>query len=138
MASILDSSSLAFPAMQKELSFFASCGWSPESADKGQYQFVHSCNLTDGSRFGMMHRYAGSGFYNAPWGPLMDENVMFPIAVYYACISSGDLNCLASLKPALDAMLTFLDSRGLNNTASRVIFTVPASGLADGLKHASN
>ena len=22
------------------------------------------------------------GFFNAPWGPLMDENVMFPIAVY--------------------------------------------------------
>lgn len=75
MASTLDAGSIAFAAMQRELSFFTECGWNVDGADGGVYEYVHSCNLTDGARFGLTHRYASSGFYNAPWGPLQDENV---------------------------------------------------------------
>jgi hypothetical protein len=138
MASTLDAGSVAFKAMQMELSFFAGCGWSPEEADKGAYQFVHSCSLEDGARFGLTHRYASSGFYNALWGPFQDEDVMFPIAVYYAAASSGDLAWLASLRPALDAMGAYFGAHGLNASASPAVFVSPASGLADGGKHASN
>jgi hypothetical protein len=138
MASTLDAGSLAFGAMKKELSFFAGCGWSPEAADQGDYQYVHSCNLSDGARFGLTHRLASSGFYNALWGPFMDEDVMFPIAVYYAAASSGDLRWLASLRPALDTMMTFFAAHGLNSSASQAVFVSPASGIADGNKHASN
>jgi len=99
---------------------------------------VHSCNLTDGARFGLTHRYASSGFYNALWGPFQDEDVMFPIAVYYTATSSGDLAWLASLRPALDAMLAYFEAHGLNATTFPAVFTSPASGLADGNKHASN
>jgi hypothetical protein len=138
MASTLDAGSVAFAAMQLELSFFAGCGWSPEAADKGQYQFVHSCNLAEGALFGLTHRFASSGFYNALWGPFMDENVMFPVAVYYTATSSGDLTWLQSLRPALDAMMKFFAAHGLNASAPRVVFVSPASGIADGNKHASN
>ena len=138
MASTLNAGSVAFKAMQQELSFFAGCGWSPETADKGEYQNVHSCNLADGLRFGMMHRYSSAGFYNAPWGPFQDEDVMFPIAVYYAATSSGDQKWLASLRPALDTMMSYFAAHGLNASASPVVFTSPASGLADGGMHASN
>ena len=138
MASTLDAGSVAFKAMQQELSFFAGCGWSPEAADKGVYQFVHSCNLSDGRLFGLTHRWASSGFYNALWGPFQDEDVMFPIAVYYAAASSGDLAWLASLRPALDTMVAYFAAHGLNASASPAMFVSPASGLADGGKHASN
>jgi len=124
--------------MQQELSFFAGCGWSPEEADQGAYQFVHSCNLTDGARFGLTHRYASTGFYNALWGPFQDEDVMFPIAVYYTAASSGDLAWLKSLRPALDTMMTYFATHGLNASASPIVFMSPASGIADGNKHATN
>ena len=57
-------SAVAVRAMQQELSFFAGCGWAPRAwlDDPGVYQNVHSCNLTDGARFGLMQRYASSGF----------------------------------------------------------------------------
>jgi hypothetical protein len=138
MASTLDAGSVAFKAMQQELSFFAGCGWSPEMADKGAYQFEHSCNLSDGTSFGLTHRWASTGFYNALWGPFQDEDVMYPIAVYYAAASSGDLAWLASLRPALDTMAAYFAAHGLNASASPAVFVSPASGLADGGKHASN
>lgn len=138
MASTLDAGSVAFKAMQRELSFFAGCGWSPEAADEGVYQFVHSCNLSDGARFGLTHRYASTGFYNALWGPFQDEDVMFPIAVYYAAASSGDVAWLSSLRPALDTMAAYFAARGLNASASPSVFLSPASGIADGRKHATN
>jgi hypothetical protein len=139
MASTLDVGSVAFAAMQQELSFFAGCGWSSEDADTGAYEFVHSCNITgDGTRFGLTHRYSSRGFYNAPWGPLQDENVMLPIAVYYAATSSGDIAWLRSLRPALDTVMAYFASHGLNASASPAVFTSPASGLPDAGKHASN
>lgn len=138
MASTLDAGSVAFKAMQQELSFFAECGWSPDVPDNGEYEFNHSCSLADGARFGLTHRWASTGFYNAPWGPLQDENVHFPIAVYYTATSTGDLAWLASMRPALDTLLDYYASRGLNMSASRAVFTSPASGLADGNRHASN
>lgn len=143
MASLFPAGSVAFPAMQKELSFFAGCGFAPFAwlEEPGQYQYVHTCNLTLGAEFGLMQRYASSGFYNCPWGPLTDQDVMFPIAVYYAATSSGDMAWLGSLRPALDAIEAFLASAGLtlNGTSGRpVVYVSPASGLADGGKHTAN
>ena len=37
-------------------------------------------------------------------GPLQDQNVMFPIAVYQTAASTGDLEWLATMRPALDAI----------------------------------
>lgn len=58
MASLFPSNSLALPAMQQELSFFARCGYQPAPWG-GNYEHVHSCSTADGARFGMMQRYAG-------------------------------------------------------------------------------
>lgn len=63
---------------------------------------------------------------------------MFPIAVYFAATSSGDMAWLASLRPALDAVAAYIGAHGLNASASPSVFVSPASGLADGGKHASN
>ena len=142
MSSLFDAGSVAFAAMQQELSFFAGCGWAPFPyvEQGGQYQYVHSCNITDGSRFGLTQRYASSGFYNCPWGPLEDEDVMFSIAVWFAATSSGDTAWLRSLQPALAAVEQFLAASGLtlDNGGKPVVFTSPASGIADGGRHASN
>ncbi len=97
---------------------------------------MHSCNLTAGAKFGLTQRYASSGFYQCPWGPLTDQDVMFPIAVYYAATSGGDLAWLASLRPALDAIEAFLAASGLRlGGPDPVVFVSPASGLADGGRH---
>ena len=139
MASTLDAGSVAFDAMQRELSFFASCGWSPEATGTGVNEYITSCNgVAAGGGFGLTHRYASTGFYNSQWGPFQDENVMFPIAVYYAAASSGDLAWLASLRPAIDAMMAYFSAHGLNASADPALFTSPSSGLADGGRHASN
>lgn len=76
-------------------------------------------------------------------GPLQDQDVMFPIAVYFAAVSSGDMAWLATMAPALHAMETYLASRGLalpgsSGGGAPAVFTSPASGLADGQRHASN
>jgi hypothetical protein len=68
---------------------------------------------------------------------------MFPIAVYFAAVSSGDMAWLATMAPALHAMETYLASRGLALPGSSgggvpAVFTSPASGLADGKRQASN
>ena len=71
MASLFDAGSTAFGAMQKQLSFFASCGFATSVYPvDGAYAYVHSCSVADGAKFGMMQRYAAKGFYNCPWGPL--------------------------------------------------------------------
>ena len=140
MASTLDAGSVAFQAMQQELSFFANCGWSPEATGTGANEYIGSCNgAAAGGGFGLTHRYASSGFYNSQWGPFQDENVMLAIAVYFAATSSGDLAWLASLRPAIDAMVAYFSAHGLNaSAADPVLFTSPASGLADAGRHASN
>ena len=64
---------------------------------------------------------------------------MFPIAVYYAATSSGDLAWLRSLRPALDAVQAFLAQSGLAlDGAGPAVFVSPASGLADGGRHTGN
>jgi len=139
MASTLDAGSVAFAAMQRELSFFADCGWSPVATGTGVNEYIGSCTSAAASGgFGLTHRYASTGFYNSQWGPFQDENVMFFIAVYYAATSSGDLAWLASLRPAIDAMMAYFSAHGLNASADPVLFTSPSSGLADGGRHASN
>ena len=140
MSSVFPSASrMAVRAMQQELSFFAGCGWTPYAWSGGTYEYVHSCSLADGARFGLTQRYASSGFYNCPWGPLTDQDVMFPIAVYYAATSSGDMAWLASLRPALDAVEAFLAQSGLAlGGAGPAVFVSPASGLADGGRHTGN
>jgi len=139
MSSLFDAgTSAALPAMQKELSFFTSCGWAARAWD-GDYETAASCSLADGAAFGLMQRYNGAGFYQCPWGPLTDQDVMLPIAVYYTAASSGDLAWLASMRPALDTVLAFLQSRGLALVDGKpAVYTSPASGLADGMKHAGN
>ena len=70
------------------------------------------------------------------------HKVMFPIAVYYTVVATGDLKWLASMRPALDAVAEFLAANGLslnNSDASApVVYVSPASGLADGQHHAAN
>jgi len=138
MASTLDAGSVAFSAMQKELSFFSRCGWTPKESGGGDYQYVHSCSLADGMRWGLTQRYASSGFYNCPWGTLTDEDVHFPIAVYFSVVSSGDMAWLASVRPALDAIVAYFASRGLSVPAQQAVYVSPTSGLADGGRHTSN
>jgi hypothetical protein len=41
-------------------------------------------------------------------GPLQDQNVMFAIAVYQTAASTGDLQWLATMRPALDAIAEYL------------------------------
>lgn len=127
----------ALVSMQKELSFFATCGWQ-NSNYSGNYNTAHSCSLSDGALFGLTQRYASSGFYWCPWGALQDQNVMFPIAVYYTVIATGDMPWLLSMKPALQAVQAYLASRGLDKTSSPVLFSSPETGIADGGKHTSN
>jgi len=131
-------SRVALQAMQQELSFFAGCGWSPKDQPGGDYQYVHSCSLKDGEVHGLTQRYASSGFYNCPWGTLTDEDVHLPIAVYFAVTSSGDMDWLRSMRPALDAIVQFFASRGLTVPAAQAVYVSPTSGLADGGKHTSN
>ena len=139
MASALDAGSVAFAAMQQELSFFAKCGWSPgQAGGSGDYEHEHSCSLADGAAYGLTQRYSSTGFYNCPWGPLTDQDVMFPIAIWFAATSSGDLAWLARMRPALDATAAYLASRGLTVPSSRAVFVSPASGIADGGRHAAN
>ena len=72
MASVFPASSVvAVKAMQKELSFFAGCGYAPYAwlSNPGVYQNTHSCNASDGAKFGMMQRYSSEGFYNCPQVP---------------------------------------------------------------------
>ena len=140
MASLFDAGSNAFPAMQRELTFFARCGW--QAAEwSGDYEAgASTCNLTVGTAHGLSQRYNAAGFYGCPWGPLTDQDVMMPIAVYYTAASTGDVAWLASMRPALDAVAAFLAAHGLALPAAGgpVVYTSPASGLADGRKHASN
>ena len=142
-SSLFSADSIALSAMKRELSFFAKCGWQP-AAWNGDYEPVHSCNVTAGAAFGLQHRYNAAGFYGCPWGPLTDQDVMFPIAVYYLASSTGDVAWLTSMRPALDAVASFLASRGLSlpptgaAAAAPVVYKSPASGLADGMKHAGN
>jgi hypothetical protein len=137
LISVFSSDSLAVAAMQKELSFFGAQGWQP-GVWAGDYAWTHTGNLTLGAEFGMTQRYSSEGFYSCPWGPLQDQNVMLPIAVYYTAAVGGDLAWLATMRPALDAMAAYLASRGLGNGSDPVLFTSPASGIADGGRHASN
>lgn len=139
MASLFDAGSNAFPAMQRELAFFARCGWQAYEW-QGDYEAgANTCNLTVGAQHGLSQRYNAAGFYGCPWGPLTDQDVMFPIAVYYTAASTGDSAWLAGMRPALDAIADFLASHGLTlPAAGPVVYTSPASGLADGRKHASN
>ena len=140
MSSVFPAASgVAVRAMQRELSFFAKCGWAPYAWSGGAYEYVHSCSLADGASFGLTQRYASSGFYQCPWGPLTDQDVMLPIAVYYAATSSGDMAWLASMRPALDAVAAFLAQSGLAlGGTGPAVFVSPASGLADGGRHAGN
>jgi hypothetical protein len=139
ITSLFPADSPALKSMQKELTFFTTCGWQ-SSNYTGNYNTAHSCNISDGSKFGLTQRYASSGFYWCPWGPLQDQNVMMPIAVYYTALATGDMEWLASMKPALQAVQAYLSSRGLDITGPNglVVFTSPSSGLADGGKHSAN
>ena len=38
---------------------------------------------------------------------MQDQNVMFPIAVYMTAASTGDLDWLATMRPALDAIAKY-------------------------------
>lgn len=61
MASVFPASSkVAVQALQRELSFFAGCGYAPFAwlTNPGTYQDVHSCSRADGAKFGMMQRYS--------------------------------------------------------------------------------
>ena len=59
---------------------------------------------------------------------------------YVRQVNSGDKVWLESTLPALRAMRAYLASRGLRigSGGDPVVFTSPASGLADGGRHASN
>ena len=136
MASLYPAASPAVAAMQQELSFFAGCGWAPLDWAGGVYEYVHSCSLADGAAHGLTQRYASSGFYNCPWGPLTDQDVMFAIAVYFTATAGGDIAWLATMRPALDAVFAYLQSRGLRvNGTAPTVFVSFASGLADGQRH---
>ena len=64
---------------------------------------------------------------------------MFPIAVYHTAASTGNLEWLATMRPALDAIAKYLGAHGLNTADDKpVVFVSPASGRADGKHHASN
>lgn len=140
MSSVFPAASgVAVRAMQRELSFFAKCGWASYAWSGGSLEFVHFCSLADGASFGLTQRYASSGFYQCPWGPLTDQDVMLPIAVYYAATSSGDMQWLASMRPALDAIAAFLAQSGLAlGGPGPAVYVSPASGLADGGRHSAN
>jgi hypothetical protein len=150
-------------AMQQELSAFGACGWQPDAWSDAGTQVTHSCALTDGAKYGLSQRWSSAGFYQCPWGPLQDENVMFPIAVAQTAAITGDLVWLRSMLPALQALQAYFASRGLGvngsgafevGVAARVgydpspidvgdgtgpvVFVCPATGIADGAKHASN
>lgn len=130
ISSVFPGGSFAVAAMQLELSAFATCGWQPSAwQDEGEHT-AFSCDLAVGAQFGLSQRWASSGFYWCPWGPLQDQNVMFPIAVAQTAASSGDMVWLQSMLPGLRAVQAYLASRGLvtGNGSLPVVFTSPASG----------
>jgi hypothetical protein len=133
------SGGVAVAAMQQELTAFVTCGWQPTAWTSEGEHTAWSCDLSVGAQFGLSQRWASTGFYWCPWGPLQDQNVMLPIAVAQTAAASGDLAWLRTMLPALQAMQAYFASRGLAlNGSAPVIFTSPASGLADGGRHASN
>lgn len=141
LPTVFGAGSPALAALQRQLSFLTRCGWQPSAYNNsgpfGNY-IAHSCSLADGAAYGLSQRYSSAGFYQCPWGPLQDENVMLPIAVYYAAAAGGDRAWLASMRPALDAVAAYLASRGLAAGARPAVFTSPATGLPDGGRHSSN
>ena len=71
----------------------------------------------------------------------MNIHSCLPPLVYYTAASTGDFAWLRSLRPALDAIASFLGSRGLklnNSAGAPVVYQSPSSGLADGGRHAAN
>lgn len=128
--------------LAKELSFFARSGWQSQDYNNTVFEhayFDHTSDLAAGAEWGLSQRYSAAGFYQCPWGPLQDENVMFPIAVFFTFLGTGDLDWLASMKPALDALTKYFAKRGLVlGGGSPVVFKSPGSGLPDKGRHASN
>lgn len=141
--SLFDAESSALLA--KELSFFASCGWQSEDYNNTVFQgayFTATCDLGAGAAWGLSQRYSSAGFYQCPWGPLQDQNPMFPIAVLHTYLSTGNMEWLRSLRPALDAMAQYLAKRGLQEggvpPGSPVVYRSPGSGLGDKGRHSTN
>lgn len=130
IASVFPGGSFAAQAMQLELSAFATCGWQPAPWTSEGEHTAFSCDLAVGAQYGLSQRWASSGFYWCPWGPLQDQNPMFPIAVAQTAATSGDIGWLRSMLPALRAVQAYLASRGLalGNGSAPVVFTSPASG----------
>lgn len=138
---LFDAGSVALLA--KELSFFARSGWQPQDYNNTVFQhayFNHTSDLEAGAQWGLSQRYSSAGFYQCPWGPLQDENPMFFIAVYYTYLANGDLQWLASLRPALDTMRSYFEKRGLvlGSSGEPVVYRSPSSGLPDKGRHATN
>lgn len=113
-------------AVQNEISFFSRCGW---DGGNGESQ----CQVGSGL---LMQRWASSGFYNAPWGPMNDQTPNFILAVHSLAVTTGDKEWLALQLPAVEAVAEYMLANGMAETG---IFTMPeASGLADGGKHCTN
>lgn len=155
-------------AVQKEVEFFASCGWDdgsghsqcmPGPATLMQVRVGNSATsllLWHMARsLWVLKRWASTGFYNAPWGPMNDQTPNYILAVHSLAISTGDKAwletqvmtvflvapllsyCSTCLQlPTVEAIAGYMLANGLADTG---IFIMPgASGLADGGKHCTN
>lgn len=94
-------------------------------------------------------RWNAGGFYNVRWGPLIDQQPHFILAIEAAAAVTGDLQWLASVEAALDKVSGYMLRRGLNSSRASTpnvipgvpapgVFTTVSSGLSDGGEHATN
>lgn len=126
---MFDASNLAHgvAAVAKEIDLFGKCGWD-DGHGKSQ------CAPGPGT---LMHRWASSGFYNAPWGPMNDQTPNFILAVHGLALASGDRAWLASQLAPLEAIAGYM--LGACGVGTGGVFVDPgASGLPDGGRHCAN
>ncbi len=122
---------LGVAAVMKEVVFFEECGWNDGSGSAKACQSPAQPGPAT-----LMERWAASGFYNAPWGPMQDQTPNYILAVHSLACSTGDSSWLRQRLPSLTHIARFMLDNGVSDTG---IFIMPnASGLPDGGKHCSN
>ena len=115
----------------KEVVFFEECGWN----DGGGSARACTSPAQPGPAT-LMERWAASGFYNAPWGPMQDQTPNYILAVHSLACSTGDALWLRQRLPSLTHIASFMLQNGVDDTG---IFIMPnSSGLPDGGKHCTN
>ena len=126
---MFDVGSISHKAIAKEMAFFSN-------------------TAVNGSGY-VYPRWNSGGYYNVVWGPLIDQNPHFVLAMHSVVSITGNYTWLHSVEKSLDLVSQYMLDRGLNSTKEKTpnvvpgavypgIFTTISSGLSDGKRHATN